>query len=450
MSRQLLVVLALAAASACALTVGAPAAWAQQSGEVILSIDGLIFEQPEDTSRVLMRARAGERFALLSEQGAWVQVQLPRGTGWVLGKIVRREGEKPPIAGFGQPAAERVTIIDEYADVKAGPGDAYLGTRRAFRGDTFVVAQRSEEGDWVQVNIDGELGWIRADQLMAAAAVEARPPQGGGNVQVGALDDDPPDLGVEAPGPGAGAGADAPLHLEVRLNGVFQSAEQFFASNTVNPRLQQYTLSTTLIGTGVFARAWFYDYIGAVLEYDLAFGSPLEVPYFEGQTVQLSNTAHRFHGGVSGRFPLGSGRRVPWIGVTAGFLLHRFSIQELQFEQGQPPLFLANTYTGVRAGAEASVPLGPVDLWASGWYTLAPSLTQGDYTSGEVATATFFGAELGLNVEVVESFGFFLRGVFDNYDATFAGQATRDPGIFNASSRDRFLTLSTGVLWRPL
>jgi hypothetical protein len=236
----------------------------------------------------------------------------------------------------------------------------------------------------------------------------------------------------------------------MRLNGVFQMAQQYFASNTNNPRLQQYTVTSNLVGTGLYTRAWFFDYLGAVAEYDLTFGSPVEVPYLDNQTVQLSNTAHRFHGGVSGRFPFGSGKRVPWVGVTAGYQLHRFSIQELQFEQGQPPLFLTNTYTGVRATLEASVPLGPVDVWASGWYLLAPSLDQNGYTSGTLQTANFFGAEAGVGMELASGFGFFLRGLLDNYDTTFAGQATRDDGILNASGQDRFVTISTGVLWRPL
>lgn len=447
----LCVTLALGAGLAAAPQVAS--AQQQAQGEVILSIDGLIFEQPDDRSRVLMRARSGERFAVLEEQGTWIKVQLPRGSGWVLGKIVRRDGEKPPIAGFGDSKAERVTVVDEYADVKAGPGDAYLGTRRAFRGDTFVVAQRSQDGEWVQIRIEGELGWIRADQLMAAASVQPPDPQGQGGqggARVGALDEGGVTIGAGGGGGEEPAAGGESVHLELRLNGVFQLAQQYFASNTNNPRLQQYTASTNLAGTGLYTRAWFLDYLGAVVEYDLTFGAPIEVPYLDNQVVQLSNTAHRFHGGVSGRFPLGSGKRVPWVGVTAGFQFHRFSIQELQFEQGQPPLFLTNTYTGVRTTLEANVPLGPVDLWASGWYLLAPSVDQNGYTSGTLQTANFFGGELGVGMELASGFGFFLRGLLDNYDTTFAGQATRDEGILNASGQDRFVTFSTGVLWRPL
>ncbi len=428
-----------------------------QQGEVILSIDGLIFEQANDTSRVIMRVRAGERFVVLAEQGDWLQVQLPRGTGWVLGKIVRREGENPPIAGFGEVQAERVTIVDEYADVKAGPGDAYLGTRRAFRGDTFVVAQRSEDGDWVQVRIDGELGWIRADQLMAAAAVAARPGGGGGagkgKAVVGALDSGSggggAGVGVGDTMPGT-SGADTSVRIEARLQGSFQLAQQYFGSNSQDPRLQRYVANTSLAGTGLFARAWLWDYVGVQMEYDLGFGSPIEVPFLGGQTAEVSNTTHRFHGGVTGRYAFGEGKRVPWVGVSAGYMLHRFSIQELLFEEGGVPLFLTNTYTGVRTGLEANVPVGPLDIWASGWLVVGAGLEQESYTSGDLATIQLVGGEGGVGYELSDGFGFFLKGTVDNYDTSFTGPATRDGTLTGASSQDRFISFSTGVLWRPL
>jgi uncharacterized protein YraI len=433
-------------ASAQAQDPAPPAAGA----EVILSIDGLIFEQPDEKSRVLMRVRAGERLPSLEEEGSWVRVQLPRGTGWVLRKIVRKDGESPPLAGFGQPAAESVTVVDEFVDVKAGPGDAYLGIRRAFRGDTFAVVQRSEDGDWVQIRVEGETGWIRTDQLMAAAAVKGDPKRGGGGEGVKPLGDGDPT--IEGPGPDepSDAGGGSPIQLEARLDGVVTLASQLFQAGTRNPRLQQYTASTTQFGTGVFARAWFFDYVGVVAEYDIGFGSPLEVPYNEQQTAQLTNTTHRFQGGVSARFPFGEGPRVPWVGVTGSFLLHRFSVQELQFAPETPPLILTNTYTGVRTALEASVPLGPVDLWGGGWYVLAPSLDQGRYTSGEQATTTAFGGELGGAFLLGNGFGVYLRGLFELYDTTFTGQATRELDITSSFNRDQFLTFTTGVLWRPL
>ncbi len=464
-------VILLSSVAVCAVVgVGIEREVCAQQDEVIMSLDGSVFENPDGRSRVLLRVQAGDRFTVLADNGDWVQVRLPRGTGWVLRKIVHRANEQPPPTGLPEQGGESVTIIDEPTNLKAGPGDGYMCSASLFRGDTYRVLGRSDDGEWVELDVRGSRGWVRADQVMAANSVvpggnNARPPlggnpNGGANTVGGGVG---PAVGVGGEvAPGA-EGEELPLKLEVRVGGTMQFATQAFRSTFVdggipaNPLLGQYNLTTTMFGSHLHARAWIFDYLGVVTEYALSFGQvDGDLAPINQAPQQITNTTHRFHGGVTGRFPIGDKERPYWVGATAGFLFHRFSFQALQpqdiNENALPPIFVTNTYTGPKLSLEVGVPIGPVDVWG-GFGLIFGSLDQGDFLTGDMQALSLISGEAGASFEVAPDIGIFVMGTFDNYAANFGAVnavSAREEAIDLATNLDRFTQISAGVRWKPL
>ncbi len=468
------IALIVAAGLVASVALASPGRVCAQESTVIVSVDGVVFEEADDSSRVILRIEAGQQLKVIAQSGDWVQVQLPRGKGWILRKMVRGLTDSPQLSGLGDKPAERVTIVDEFADVKAGPGEAYLALKRIFRGDSFAVASRSEDGEWVQLRIDGDMGWVRADQIMASAAAL---PNGGGGLDggsgdggevgdggdggevgggggelggLGDIDDLDGGIGEQDPGP-TPPGATV---LEVTLGGNFQLASQTFNSDTPsNPFLQLYNVDSSLAGPSVGARAWFLDYLGAGVEYQLGLGAPIEVQFSNAApAVELSNQTHRIRLDLTGRFPISDagGGRSTWAGLTVGGVYHEFNIQTVQQQPNTPPVFLTNAYMGLRVVAEANAALGPLDLFASGGVVLLGGLDQGQFNSGEQSGATFITAEGGVGFALSPDLGLFLKGGLDSYEVNFSGPATRQEDITTAINKDQFISVSSGLTWRPL
>lgn len=454
MGRILVRTFLISCALAFVAVAAAPAAQAQgaPADSVIMNVDTLVFEEPDSRSRVVLRVQAGERYSVVSDDGTWVEIQLPRGKGFVRRKAVRRDHERPPLAGVGTDSPERVSVVDEYADVKAGPGDAYLGLKRVFRGDTFIVARTSDDKEWVQIQMDGDLGWVRSDQVMAAA--EAAPSKlpvntpvvpavggsegGGTDVGVGGTLDDPPTEGGDN------------VRLQFRLDGTFQQFSQAFSSDApADSPLTQYNLTTTAYGPSIGARAWFYDYVGVDVDYGLRLGSPINLQLEDGTEVELASTQQRAMLHLLGRYALDSGKRPTWFGLSLGVMFHSIFIQEVVVDEVPSPLFPTNTYNGLRLGAEGAVAAGPAEIFFGGWFILG-ALDQGDYLTGAVSGSTLFAAEAGLDLELASGFGVFAKGTFESYGVTFEGRGARQPEINAAQNTDQFLSVSTGVSWRPL
>ena len=447
LARSLLASIVFAGCAVC----GTAAAQDAPADSVIMNVDTLVFEEPDSRSRVVLRVQSGERYTVVSDDGTWVEIQLPRGKGFVRRKAVRRDHERPPLAGVGGDSPDRVSVVDEYADVKAGPGDAYLGLKRVFRGDTFIVAQTSEDQEWIQIQMDGDLGWVRADQVMEAAAagpssLESNTPvvpalgDGGGDssATVGGTIEEPDGEAGEA------------LHIQFRIDGTFQQFSQAFSSDAPddNP-LTQYNLSTTAYGPGLGARAWFFDYLGVDVDYALRLGSPINLALEDGTEVELASTQQRLMIHLLGRYALDAGKRPTWFGASVGFVLHSVFIQEVVVDEVPSPLFPTNTYNGVRLGAEGAIAAGPAEIFFGGWFILG-ALDQGEYLSGGVTGSTLFAAEAGVDLELASDFGWYAKGTIESYGFTFGGDSGRHPDINAAQNNDQFLSVTTGVSWRPL
>jgi len=455
----------LVAASLCGavVTLTAPSRVCAQAETIVVDIDALVHEEPDDRSRVVLRVRAGEELQVVSRSGKWVRVQLPRGTGWILERVTRTRGGSSSLAGTGERDSHQVTVVDAYADIKAGPGDAYLGIKRVFKGDMFEVVKTNDDGTWVQIRIGGDLGWIRADQTLRADAVAGRGGEGRGgkdggdgggplgassNFDEGELTAPDPELsqlaegatdGPEKPsGPGA-------TGLWLRLGGLYEDSSQSFDSDSTNFRLDLYETGSSLFGADVSAGYFFLDYVGAAVDYSVAFGTPITVAFEEtGAIAELKNSTQRLHGRVIGRYPFGTGNRVSWVGASLGGFYQSYAIQETTI-----PVFLPNTYTGLRVGVDGAAVFGPVSLWGSGWWGVLGSLDQGEMTSGDEQSVTTFGAEMGAEFELTTGIGVYARLLYDRAKTDFTGIATRDEGISQAVNRDQFLTIGAGVSWRP-
>ena len=411
---------------------------AQDTDTVTVAIDGLVFAEPDDSSRVVLRVEAGERLKVVSERDDWIRVQLPRGTGWVLRAIVRRPDERPGLAGFGERRgkdARMVTVVAEYADIKAGPAEGYLSIKRVFQGETFEVDERSEDGRWLRVKVGGDLGWLRVDEVMRADAVFE------GDRREGAGDEEAMMIAEEEE---AMSAPSAHPRLRLRIGGMAQFASQSFDSNSTDQLLNVYETSTTLFGAEVGARYWIFDELGVSVDYAYGQGLPI-VAQFDDAEAELKNSTQRIHAAVLGRWLFGTSAQAPWVGASLGALWHRFDIQETTIS-----LFLPNTYTGLRLGVLGSVPLGPVRLWGDGGVVLLGSLSQGELSSGEQDAATWLGAELGGAFGLTEELEIYLKLNLDSHKTTFLGESTRRDDITEAVNRDRFISASAGVMWRPL
>jgi hypothetical protein len=234
----------------------------------------------------------------------------------------------------------------------------------------------------------------------------------------------------------------------LRLDGTFQRVVQQFSSDVpAENRLAQYNLTTSAYGPSLGGRAWFYDYLGVDVDYGLRFGAPIVVE-IEGDDVELASTQQRVTAHFLGRYLLGTGRRPTWFGLSVGFMLHSFFIQEIRVEGIPSPLFVTNTYNGVRIGAEGAIAAGPAEIFFGGWYILG-FLDQGEFLSGNLGDSTLYAAQAGVDLELTEAFGWYVKGSLETYIVSFSGTSARHPDIRAAQNFDQFLSVGTGVSWRP-
>jgi len=75
-----------------------------------------------------------------------------------------------PPAAIEPPASDAsVTVLGEM-NVRSGPGEEYNRIGGATEGEEFDITGKSEDGDWWQIDFDGEIGWIYAPFVTATNA----------------------------------------------------------------------------------------------------------------------------------------------------------------------------------------------------------------------------------------------------------------------------------------
>ena len=86
--------------------------------------------------------------------------------------------ESLPTSGDAGLAYSAVVHVDR-AEVRAGAGDAYVSRGRAYDGDTLRVIRRTGDGAWLEVEVDGLRGWVRARVVTLRKAGRVAPTDAG-------------------------------------------------------------------------------------------------------------------------------------------------------------------------------------------------------------------------------------------------------------------------------
>ena len=150
-------------------------------------------------------AIAGEAFPITgkNEDGDWWQIDFGGETGWIYAPFVTAtNAENVPVVGGSMsetpaPASDTetataetesatVTILGDM-NIRSGPGTDYDRIGGATAGEAFVITGKSPDGEWWQIDFDGQSGWIYAPYVTAVnvegvpvvgdSQAESRPPE---------------------------------------------------------------------------------------------------------------------------------------------------------------------------------------------------------------------------------------------------------------------------------
>jgi uncharacterized protein YraI len=119
---------------------------------------------------ILVRITLGQSFPVVGKNtgGNWLQLNVNGTVGWVNRNYVVASGlENVPVTDSStQPTGVTATVTTYFLNVRsipAYPGGAIL--TRIARGQSFPVVGRNSAGTWVQLNINGLVGWVNASYV---------------------------------------------------------------------------------------------------------------------------------------------------------------------------------------------------------------------------------------------------------------------------------------------
>jgi len=122
-------------------------------------------------------ATAGEAFRITgkNEDGDWWQISFRGETGWIYAPFVTAaNAENVPVAdgSIAETAAPEtesaaVTVLGDM-NIRSGPGTDYDRIGGATAGEKFEITGKSPDGEWWQIDFDGQSGWIYAPYVTAA------------------------------------------------------------------------------------------------------------------------------------------------------------------------------------------------------------------------------------------------------------------------------------------
>ena len=145
-------------------------------------------------------ATAGEEFDITgkSADGEWWQIDFDGRSGWIFAPFVTAtdaenvpvvdsamEETTAPTAGTETAAPEAegaIATVNGDMNIRQGPGTEFARIGGAFEGEEFDITGKSADGEWWQIDFDGEAGWVYAPFVTATNAenvptVEAPPAQ---------------------------------------------------------------------------------------------------------------------------------------------------------------------------------------------------------------------------------------------------------------------------------
>ena len=136
---------------------------------------------PSIDSPVVGATTIGQEFPITgkSEDGNWWQIEIDGQLGWIFAPYVTAinaenvpVAENVPMAGGDEAmmAENAVVTVNGDMNVRAGPGTDYPAVGAATFGQEFPITGQNAEGDWWQIDIDGQAGWIYAPFVTASNA----------------------------------------------------------------------------------------------------------------------------------------------------------------------------------------------------------------------------------------------------------------------------------------
>lgn len=408
----------------------------------------------------------------------WLTSALLLGTGaaWAQTPAV-------PVEAAGVEGDEVARVMVDYAEVRAGPGEAYVSRGRVYQGDKVQVKRRADTGAWMEVVAGGGVtGWLRTGDLKIVPGERIKPTvddpgrdrrqtnytydENGRRRRLdgravgsgeGARTQTPEDVDLDDFGSSWGAApsdgsspAGGAGRLSVRLGVGAGRMERDFSSNAPADSLLG-RIASRPVGYGAaldvdYSPLWFLTVHGAFRDLRFAETQLQTARYNNGQPFGLAVDRQEGALDVGGRYPFGAGHAEVYVGGR----YWRQAFQELQ----PVSLLLTTTVIGVAGGAEAGYAFGPVDVTARGGVVLPLSIEQSPTDSGE-PEALAFEASLTVAYAFTESWAAYVGGYYSKLTIDHSGPATQvDPDVGEpptytvARTIDSTIGGTVGVRWQ--
>ncbi|MCA9539443.1 MAG: SH3 domain-containing protein [Myxococcales bacterium] len=317
------------------------------------------------------------------------------------------QGPSVPLeaGGLGADGAPGQVIID-FAEVRAGPGNAYVSRGRVYQGDRVEVQRRSDTGEWVEVTASGVRGWLKAKEVRI---LPKEAPREGDATDAG-RDRRETNYTYDAQGRrraangramGSGEGTSRQMADDEDLSD-FPEAGQTASNLSFGGLALSVTAGAAQIRRTFISNAGQDSLLGDLLAKTLGFSAELGVewtpmPYVavrgsfrdarfaetrvlaltlnDGQEIAIGVDAQQAGLQVAGQYPLLDGA----FGAYVGGLFWRHAFQTTQ----PVPLYLTSTTIAAEAGAQAAWRFGPVDVRARGGILYPLSFSQSPADSGD-------------------------------------------------------------------
>lgn len=119
------------------------------------------------TGAILTRISLGQTYSVVGKNGdsSWLQLNVNGIIGWVNARYVTASNlQNVPVTDPStRPTSTNATVIAYFLNVRAipDPVNGLILTRITF-GQTYPVVGRNAAGTWLQLNVNGLIGWVNA------------------------------------------------------------------------------------------------------------------------------------------------------------------------------------------------------------------------------------------------------------------------------------------------
>jgi uncharacterized protein YraI len=133
--------------------------------------------------RVLVRIRRDETYPILGKNadGSWLLLNVNGVNGWVRARFVTATTLQnvPTVGNSAQTVPVIATVTTGTLNVRTLP-DAAAGliVTRVTLGQSYAAVGRTADGGWVQLNVNGQPGWVNARFVQVAPDVQVLPVTG--------------------------------------------------------------------------------------------------------------------------------------------------------------------------------------------------------------------------------------------------------------------------------